>query len=88
MTFAEVTEVLPALKNGLLAFPTFSSGPSHQKKVTVPGSIDLNDVLSTISSDPVPKKIADAIGFKDKLLYIYTSGTTGLPKAAVIKHSR
>ena len=78
--FAEVYEVLPALKNDSLAFPTFSSGPTQLTEISVPGAIDLDDMLDTVSAHPVPRDVQDAISFKDKLLYIYTSGTTGLPK--------
>ena len=88
-SFAEVADVMQNLKNGTsLAFPSFSSGPLTKKNAHVPNTVDLNDALTDVSSNPVPLEIQQSIGFKDKLLYIYTSGTTGLPKAAVIKHSR
>lgn len=85
----EVADVMQNLQNGKsTAFPSFSSGQIEKKNAHVPNTIDLNDVLQNVSSDPVPIEVQRSIGFKDKLLYIYTSGTTGLPKAAVIKHSR
>ena len=85
----EVSEVMKSLQTDeQSAFPSFSSGPPGIRKVTVPFTVDLNDVLMSSSASPVPTDIQDSIRFKDKLLYIYTSGTTGLPKAAVIKHSR
>jgi len=84
----EVFKIHSCLKNGSVVYPTFSSGPPSLRNVNIPSTVDLNDHLNTCSKDPVPKKIQDSIGFKEKLLYIYTSGTTGLPKAAVIKHSR
>jgi len=85
----EVSEILSTLKNGTsVAFPNFSSGPVEKKNFDVPNTVDLNEILDSVSASPVPMEIQNEIGFNDKLLYIYTSGTTGLPKAAVIKHSR
>lgn len=85
----EVSEVMKSLQtDDESVFPSFSSGPPEIRKVAVPFTVDLNDVLMSSSASPVPTDIQDSICFKDKLLYIYTSGTTGLPKAAVIKHSR
>ena len=85
----EVSEILSTLKNGTaVSFPNFSSGPVEKKNFDVPNTIDLNEILDSVSTSPVPMEIQNEIGFNDKLLYIYTSGTTGLPKAAVIKHSR
>jgi solute carrier family 27 fatty acid transporter 1/4 len=84
----EVFKIHSNLVNGSILYPTFSSGPPSQRDVNIPSTIDLNDHLNACSKAPVPQKIQDSFGFKDKLLFIYTSGTTGLPKAAVIKHSR
>jgi len=84
----EVLEIHSSLKNGSIAYPTFSSGPAYHRNVNIPSTTDLNDHLDSVSKEPIPQNIQDSISFKDKLLYIYTSGTTGLPKAAIIKHSR
>ena len=76
----EVFKIHSCLKNGSVVYPTFSSGLPSLRNVNIPSTVDLNDHLNTCSKDPVPQKIQDSIGFKEKLLYIYTSGTTGLPK--------
>ena len=87
--FLEIADISLELKNGAVtAFPTYSSGPPEKMTADVTNTVDLNEVLEKVPHSPVPEKIQNSIGFKDKLLYIYTSGTTGLPKAAVIKHSR
>ena len=87
--FIEIADISLELKNGAVtAFPTYSSGPLEKMTAEVTNTVDLNEVLEKVPHSPVPEKIQNSIGFKDKLLYIYTSGTTGLPKAAVIKHSR
>ena len=76
----EVLEIHSSLKNGSIAYPTFSSGPASHRNVNIPSTIDLNDHLDAVSKEPISQTIQDSISFKDKLLYIYTSGTTGLPK--------
>lgn len=81
----EIVSELPA------SFQFFSWGAKKLRSPPTPPAasievVQLDDVLPSCSSEPVPETAA--VGFNDILMYIYTSGTTGMPKAAVIKHSR
>ncbi|XP_063838759.1 long-chain fatty acid transport protein 4-like [Ostrinia nubilalis] len=78
-------ELNPSLK--LFKFTHRPLQPSNPKQEGAGDSIpDLTYLLE--STPPAPWTLANADGFRGKLLYIYTSGTTGLPKAAVISNTR
>ncbi|KAL4715142.1 hypothetical protein ACJJTC_012189 [Scirpophaga incertulas] len=64
----------------------FTHRPLNTNAKEIVGESDLTSLLET--TPPAPWSLANADGFRGKLLYIYTSGTTGLPKAAVISNTR
>lgn len=61
-------------------------GGESKSKTTKP--LNLDSVLSDISTEYIHIEESNKSGPNDVALYIYTSGTTGLPKPAVIKNSR
>ncbi|CAH0404707.1 unnamed protein product [Chilo suppressalis] len=78
------SQLSPSLK--LFKFTQRPLNPSNPKESSGDAVPDLTSLLE--ATLPAPWTLANADGFRGKLLYIYTSGTTGLPKAAVISNTR